>query len=342
VKRSLSPPRQAFTLVELLVVIAIIGVLVALLLPAVQAAREAARRSQCTNHLKQLGLAFHNFHDTNSGMPGLMRGPGRASFFVEIMPFLEQQNAYNLLSGSNQSSTKTDLGAHMETNWDNLNASERQSLGGIKIMTCPSRRSGGTRDSGSQRGPLSDYTVVFVSHDPDTNGNFVQTGGQIGGWWDHYDPCNNGHVSRQKGAIVLAKVDCALGEPDRSRGARPRETMARMTDGTSNTLIIGEKHIRKTEFAQCCDDKLNDGSYLFDDGSWREYQVARNISLRFGKGPSDIANNPSDGFGFGSYHPAVCHFLRGDGSIVGIPINTSYNVLSRLGHASDGYVVSLD
>ncbi len=88
--------RSAFTLVELLVVIAIIGVLVALLLPAVQAAREAARRSQCANNLKQLGLALHNFESTNKKIPG--GEYSQASYLspqVLLLPFMEQTALYN-------------------------------------------------------------------------------------------------------------------------------------------------------------------------------------------------------------------------------------------------------
>jgi prepilin-type N-terminal cleavage/methylation domain-containing protein/prepilin-type processing-associated H-X9-DG protein len=93
---------RGFTLVELLVVIAIIGVLIALLLPAVQAAREAARRSQCTNNLKQLGIGIHNYHDTHNALPAICNGtygptPDRKTWwsgFVGILPFIEQNSIY--------------------------------------------------------------------------------------------------------------------------------------------------------------------------------------------------------------------------------------------------------
>src|SRR5438045_1769095 len=91
---------SAFTLVELLVVIAIIGVLVALLLPAVQTARESARRSQCTNNLKQLGLGIHNFHDTNNIFPfnyqllGVNAWEATNASYL-ILPYIEQQNLFS-------------------------------------------------------------------------------------------------------------------------------------------------------------------------------------------------------------------------------------------------------
>ncbi len=103
-------PHVAFTLVELLVVIAIIGVLVALLLPAVQTAREAARRTQCVNHLKQLGIALHNYHDTHQVFPYRQGGTGttatsavttnqqQGSGMTMLLPFIEQQNLYNAIA----------------------------------------------------------------------------------------------------------------------------------------------------------------------------------------------------------------------------------------------------
>jgi len=107
--------RRGFTLVELLVVIAIIGILVALLLPAIQAAREAARRTECANNMKQLGIALHNYHDTYKALPSLGQGTsssvspefnsnyGGMSGLVVMLPFLEQQALYNNFSSEQTS-----------------------------------------------------------------------------------------------------------------------------------------------------------------------------------------------------------------------------------------------
>lgn len=100
--RLISRSRVGFTLIELLVVIAIIAVLIALLLPAVQQAREAARRSQCKNNLKQLGLALHNYHDTANVFP-MMRGSGGYSYYnavgwIGMLPYLDQAPLYNAIN----------------------------------------------------------------------------------------------------------------------------------------------------------------------------------------------------------------------------------------------------
>ncbi len=111
---------RGFTLIELLVVIAIIAILVALLLPAVQQAREAARRTQCKNNLKQLGIAIHNYHDVAGMFPGnITQSPGsyrNASWLTMILPYIDQAPAYNQMefSGTNFSNQ----GAPPNLNWD--------------------------------------------------------------------------------------------------------------------------------------------------------------------------------------------------------------------------------
>ncbi len=105
--------QRAFTLVELLVVIAIIGVLVALLLPAVQAARESARRMQCGNNLKQIGIGLHNYHDTVRHLPpggfwfGTNTADYRGSVMVHILPFIEQKNLYDQFNFNQNTDNQT-------------------------------------------------------------------------------------------------------------------------------------------------------------------------------------------------------------------------------------------
>lgn len=310
--------RRGFTLVELLVVIAIIGVLIALLLPAVQQAREAARRMSCTNNLKQMGLATHNFHDTYGKLPPLINCNQGYSVWVHLMPYTEQSAIYDLLHSVNTDNWK-------DTIFTSFTTQQQEAISSIPYMTCPSRRSGVQQATASSPGPLGDYSAVgyFTTS---TVFNF------------YLDPYNAADVDRVTSMLRVGKP-IAANDNDPCGPAVGRDTFARVTDGLSNTLMLGEKGLGQQQLNVCCGADGADGSYLFAGNSWREFSVASSIRLRLGRGPQDNAR-PDNGQGHGSWHPGICQFVYGDGSVRNVSTNVSQNTLNLLGQCNDGQVLT--
>ncbi len=355
--------RPGFTLIELLVVIAIIAILIALLLPAVQQAREAARRTQCKNNLKQLGLAVHNFHDTYNALPNLVNHSGGPTVFFHILPYVEQVAMFNLYQGgaTNGSGTKTGLDQHMDTNYDiianNAGGSLAGSVVGIPGYHCPTYRSAGVRRDGNARGPKGDYAAVFLYRDANYATNpFSKCEEQS--WWGHHDAghsTSNGQDATQKGALRVGKCDnIPSTDPNlnarRRKEATPRGNLRDLTDGTSNTLLMGEKFWRVGEWERGGNEDSNrtDYSVFVQDNSWREYNCARTARypLKTKVDPSnndtctDVnSNTPARGAGFGSWHTGVVQFVLADGSVRGLSENIDIQTQWKLAGRNDGQVV---
>ena len=255
--------RMGFTLVELLVVIAIIGVLIALLLPAIQAAREAARRMQCTNHLKQVGIAVHNFHNACNGLPPLilhyngygnadgnfppsggMDDPnyGRLSFWAVIYPFVEQQQLYEKLTEGTGARNGIDRVPGPQW-WRSLTDGERNAFGSVSYYRCPSRRGGGpqiTELTSQHPGPQIDYichTIINFNNGVDFRvlSNYI----------------NRNTAQHFFGAFRTAVSEFSPTNGNHMIAWTPRDTFTWWADGTSNQMIVSEKHLPAYSFQRC-------------------------------------------------------------------------------------------
>jgi prepilin-type N-terminal cleavage/methylation domain-containing protein/prepilin-type processing-associated H-X9-DG protein len=237
--------RRGFTLIELLVVIAIIAVLIALLLPAVQSAREAARRIQCTNNLKQLGLAMHNYHSAsnsfpsgiifNSNMPGCSSpaygdGCQATSWFCLVFPFIEQgnmANAFNFTVGAEGAGSPVVIGTM-------INSTVYQTR--VPSMQCPSD----TQHNWSTGALAAAFGApVSALGIPD----FIYSKGNYGVHWGNIDTGQGVFkdlITRSNGSVpVSAALQPAFGL--NSSGTGPSMvSIGSMTDGTSNTILMSE------------------------------------------------------------------------------------------------------
>ncbi len=368
---------KAFTLVELLVVIAIIGILIALLLPAVQAAREAARRMQCTNHLKQIGLASHNFHDAMKGLPPATVGGSngeshaRPGFFMFLFPYLEQTALYEIITGYGMHQyynsvwwkDMTGMPGTSGTPTDAEKEAIRKSFASVNSMNCPTRRSSGTflpplATPGpgweiANPGPQGDYAIVLsfysntsMGSDPDAVQHF-------------YLQHRAGAISGSHSPFRLARISGDLNNVNSYKSWAPRDSFSWMADGTSNQIAVGEKHIQLGTLGQCENDhgKRSDCSYLVggDPAAPAMARVVMNSNGTDGLTAFDQVNGagtfglalPNEGnrsyldARFGSYHTGVTNFAMGDGSVQAISATTPAIIMGRLGTVNDGASVAI-
>ena len=352
---------SGFTLVELLVVIAIIGILIALLLPAVQAAREAARRMQCSNHFKQIGLAVHNFHDAQKGLPPCNVGDtNRMTFWALIYPYIEQQALYDLI-GQKRYSNMPDV--TFNPWWkDNLNDEERKSFGSVPIYRCPSRRGGGsiitpdleehTVEGGFAlgNGPRTDYAMVYTIDRSNTENVTIY-------WTENYQYSDQNTWTYQRGPFRVSQY--SLGNPPtwQTTSWQPRDSFAWLADGTSNQFLVGEKHFPPGRLEKCGEGgsgtNSGDCSYL-QNGQWKSPSLGRAFtafrpaggaftmhSLALPNEQAADTSNPVYTYGFGSAHTGVCQFALGDGSVRSVSVTTPFDVLDAYANVNDGKSASL-
>jgi prepilin-type N-terminal cleavage/methylation domain-containing protein len=323
---------RGFTLVELLVVIAIIGILIALLLPAIQAAREAGRQTVCTNHLKQMTLAALNHHDSNKTLPtggwGYLwlgdpdRGYGRrqpGGWIYNILPFLEEKALHDLGAGAApQSAAKKTAAAKMIQT-------------PLEAFNCPTRRPVQLFETGTGythfRTPNYSDTVLTVAR-----ADYVGNGGSV-----NNDPSPSSGPTSE--ADFTANWDAKYNALNiASNGIFcPGNAMKlnKITDGTSHTYLLGEKKMVPANYYNGVSNNDNESMYMGANG---DIHAWANLTVQY-QAEADLAGNGDSGQ-FGSAHTASFNVSFCDGSIHRIPFDVDPPIHQALANRKDGVQVS--
>jgi prepilin-type N-terminal cleavage/methylation domain-containing protein len=323
------PLRRAFTLVELLVVIAIIGILIALLLPAIQAVREAARRVSCTNNLTQIGLALQGYQSAQGALPSGVTDPTgpihsvpsgyHVGWMVRILPYIDEKPTYEHVDFS--------VGVY-----DPKNAAVRDL--GISVFTCPSY-------SGLLRPDLASLPGAAQSgEDDEYDASGPGPAAPLRSWsFSNYAGCHND---------VEAPIDAD------NHGVlflNSRITERDVTDGPSHTIYVGEKLASPDDLGWMSGTRAtlrNTGIALDmtpgDTGmsglqEWSEWEDEEQTDPAGPAKPAKAVPKDLHVGGFGSDHAVVVNMLFGDGAVHGIDKQISPAVLRQLGHRADGQLL---
>ncbi len=327
-----SKRRFGFTLVELLVVIAIIGILVALLLPAIQAAREAANRSECANNLRQAGIAIHNYHDTFNTFPPALLGSGRyndgnyhaarggvknTTGWALLLPFMEQSamaREYNFEVCSSSSSPYN----HAVTGTDTIN--EPVYSNRLKMLECPSHPGTGEQSSNDAGG------TSFYSRRNAHRTSYLFATGVFTDYNNRYEAYATDIRQGMFGNDGAAKFST-------------------ITDGTSNTIAIGEaagggQFKMSSHYGPwglngthtCCHGRVVTGSST-------QISHSSNVSHAMDWAINAVWRGDARGrtyaWVFSSLHPGGAQFVLGDGKTRFISQDVDYELFARLNYIHD-------